>query len=88
MEATPMTTPTQAQMDRVAKDYAAIAKEPVTPEFINGVLYVWASELAALRIYAKMANAAARVAYSENMGCWYFSIGLKLDLVEIVGEVA
>lgn len=72
---------TEAQLARtltMMKDYA---KEDVTIEEIGGTnLYVFGSELATLRIFAKyQANGAtcnpkARVGYSKNMQSYYFSL--------------
>jgi len=66
--------PTVSQIERTTQEYSAIAKEPVTIEFICGTLYAFGSELACLRLGNHMrANNTARVAYSTNLKTWYYT---------------
>lgn len=60
--------------------FAHIAKEPVTGEVISGAMYVYGSELACLRIFAKynsngaIHNPKVRVGFSTNLNKWYVSL--------------
>lgn len=69
-------TPEQAR--RLTAMFGDIAKETVTVEKSKGAYYVFGSELACLRIFAKyQANGAvhnpkARVGYSPTFKTWYF----------------
>jgi hypothetical protein len=65
--------------ERVARDYSQIAGEQVTVEQIKGTLYVFCSELGALRLFHKMPTK-GRAAYSENLKTWFFSLDLSMSL--------
>lgn len=71
---------TQEQAARFAAMFGGIAKEAVTAAKIKSAYYVFGSELACLRIFAKyQANGAvhnpkARVGYSPTHKTWYFSL--------------
>lgn len=73
---------TTKQMERTARDFSAMAKEPISAEQIKGIVYGFGSELGTLRIFAKYntngsyPNPRVRVGYSENMKTHYFSIEL------------
>lgn len=74
---------TTAQAQRTAAMMKEYAKgEEVTIEKIKSILYVFGSELATLRIFAKyqsngaVHNPKARVGYSENLKRHYFSIDM------------
>ena len=66
-------TPTQAMFNNMAR-------EPVELENVSGTLYVFGSELATLRIFAKYnangahPNSKARVGHSVNLGKFYFAL--------------
>lgn len=62
---------TPTQIENTAKYYSQMAKEPVTIEVIKGTMYVFGSELAALRIGHKMKT--GRVEYSKNLKTWLYS---------------
>jgi hypothetical protein len=68
-----MREPTATQLARVAADYSRIAQEAVRVEWVTGALYVFASELACLRLLHKMP--ALRIGYSPNLRTWYAEIG-------------
>jgi hypothetical protein len=69
---------TIAQAKRATDMFCEYAKEPVVVDEIASALYVYGSELACLRIFAKYQtngafhNPAARVGYSKNMNTHYF----------------
>ncbi len=68
--------PTASQIERVTRDYSAIANEPVTVKFINDTMYVFGSELAALRIQNKMT--VGRVEFSKNLSKWFYAKEVNL----------
>lgn len=69
---------TTAQLQKTEKMMSEIAKESVTVENICGCIYVYGSELAVLRIFAKyqangkQPNSKALVGYSDNKQTHYF----------------
>lgn len=72
---------TNAQLARTEKMMVEYAKGlPVRIEMISGCLYVFASELACLRIFAKYNtngkhyNPKAILGYSENLNSHYFCL--------------
>lgn len=67
------TTPEQLQ--RLANDWTAIAREPVRVENIGGTYYGFASELATLRLFRKY-NYPDNTSqgFSSNLGSFYFSL--------------
>lgn len=75
---------TTAQAQRTEKMMAEFAKEPVVIEEIKSTLYVYGSELACLRIFAKYnsngaaPNKKARVGYSENLKSFYCSLDMEV----------
>jgi hypothetical protein len=60
--------------------FTEMAGEPVEAEKIKGVIFVFGSELATLRIFAKyqangsIHNPKARVGHSVNLGKFYFAL--------------
>ena len=71
--------------DRFANDLSLIAKEEIDPsdvEQMGSTLYVFASELATLRIFAKyqtngkIHNPKARVGFSKNTNTFYFALDM------------
>ena len=69
---------TKNQLARIGKDLAGIAGEPVEVEDIKGVVYVFGSELATLRLLLQYRNNnQARVGYSQNFHSHYFSLELN-----------
>jgi hypothetical protein len=75
-----MNTPNYTKLAETTMRVAA--KEKVTCEKIKGTLYVYGSELACLRIFAKFNgngafhNTAIRYGYSHNLKTHYFSLDL------------
>lgn len=69
---------TPAQMERLKRDWSAIAKEPIEIEAIGGAFYGFGSELAVLRLFHKYCqgggNPKARAGLSTNLHKWYFSL--------------
>ena len=71
---------TEQQDNRTTKMMTEYAGEPITCEQIASALYVFGSELAVLRIFAKYntngayPNPKARVLFSENRQSWAFSL--------------
>lgn len=65
---------TEEKIERIKKEYEAIAKEPLVVEYIGGTLYFFGSELACLRLFHKMPN--RRAIYSPNRKSWVFVIEL------------
>ena len=68
---------TQAQHERVVREWSRLAGEPVTVEEITGNLYAHGSELACLRLAYKFRRASddrARCEYSKNLSTWVFSL--------------
>jgi hypothetical protein len=63
---------TKSQLNRIEKEYSAIAGEKVTVEQIGSTMYAFGSELATLRLFRKMPN--MRQGFSENMNTFFFSI--------------
>jgi len=66
---------TQAQINRVKKDWTQIAGEPITVEVGETVqcpIYAFGSELAVLRLFHKFAGSSAKAGYSVNLKTWYF----------------
>lgn len=74
---------TTAQAQRTEKMMAEFAKEAVKIEKIKGNLYVYGSELACLRIFAKYNSNGShpckkvQVGYSENLKSFYFSLDME-----------
>ena len=69
--------PSQAVLKSFAKEVTRFAKEEVTIELINETLYVFGSELAILRIFAKYSKSEnARQGYSKNMKTFYFCLDI------------
>ncbi len=64
---------TTEQIERTQREYSQIAKEPVEIRILGTAIYAFGSELACLRISNHMRNVNDRVAYSENLGTWYYS---------------
>ncbi len=60
--------------------FKQMAGEPVEAENVKGTIYVFGSELATLRIFAKyqangsVHNPKARVGHSANLGKFYFAL--------------
>jgi hypothetical protein len=75
-----MTTAQAQRTEAMMKEYAQ--GESVKIEEIGGTLYVFGSELATLRIFAKylangsVQNPKARVGYSQNLQSNYFSLDM------------
>jgi hypothetical protein len=71
---------TEQKQKRILSVVENIAKEPVTVEIIGGVVYMFGSELACLRIFSDyqckgaVHNPNVRVGYSTNLKTWYVSI--------------
>lgn len=71
---------TTAQALRTQKMMTEYAGEPVSLAQVASALYVFGSELACLRIFAKYQtngayhNPNARVGFSKNRNTWYFSL--------------
>lgn len=73
-----MTQATSAQIARITKDWHKLAGENVVVEQTGGALYGFCSELGALRLCMKYRTLeTARVAFSENLGSWFFSFDLR-----------
>lgn len=71
---------TKNQLARIGKDLAGIAGEPVEVEEIKGLVYVFGSELATLRLLLQYRNNPnARVGHSIPRDSYYFSLELNLD---------
>lgn len=71
---------TKNQLARIGKDLAGIAGEPVEVEDIKGVVYVFGSELATLRLLLQYRNnTQARVGYSQNYHSHFFSLELNFE---------
>jgi len=70
---------TEAQVLRLEKEfykYAGDEEQSLEIESIGGVLYVFGSELATLRIFAKRRlSIPQKVGYSENLKKWYYCEG-------------
>lgn len=66
------TTVTSGQLARVTRDWTAIAGEQIRIEAteITAPIYAFGSELACLRLWAKMQT--GRAAYSENLNTWFY----------------
>jgi len=67
-------------INRVEKDWVAIAKEAVTVEQIGGAIYAFGSELAVLRLFHKYRHSdlnSIHANYSENMKTWFFRLDIK-----------
>lgn len=58
--------------NRAASEWSKIAKEPVQIKAttISEPIYAFGSELACLRLFAKMRT--GRVGFSENMVTWFY----------------
>lgn len=74
-----LSTLSREQSKRLVSDFVRMAGgESVVVEQISGVIYVYTTELGAMRISLKylpqMASGSARVGYSENLGTWYFRL--------------
>lgn len=64
---------TDAHIERLEKDYSALAGEPVTIDIICGTFYVFGSELACLRIFLKNRHCQdTHVEYSTNLNTWFY----------------
>jgi hypothetical protein len=78
---------TPAQVKRTAEYLSKVAQERIrTIEEIDGVMYVFGSELGCLRIFAHhnangaVPNPKARIGYSANLVSWYFSLNLGVGV--------
>lgn len=69
-----------AQINRITKDWTAIAGEPVEVEEIGGSYYGFCSELGALRLFHKYAitDGRAKAAYSPGQKSWFFRLEPKI----------
>ena len=71
---------TAGQLERTAREWSAVAGEPVRVEEIAAALYGFCSELGALRLMRcyrwTLINRGdvARVSWSENLKTWAFSL--------------
>jgi hypothetical protein len=62
-------------LERAAREWPAIAGEPVRMEEIGGTLYGFCSELGALRLEHKFgASPRIKAGWSENVGSWFFRV--------------
>lgn len=83
-----MTTQQDNRTRKMMTEYAG--GKPVTCEQINSTLYVFGSELAVLRIFAKYntngayLNPKARVLFSENRNSWAFSLELPSYALDVL----
>jgi len=69
---------TNNRIQRLTDNYSNIAKEAVSVEIINDVIYVFGSELATLKLLKKFRNSKnARQDYSVNLETFYFSLDLN-----------
>lgn len=68
------------QKERFAKMASEFAREAVEVEEVKGMYYVYGSEVACLRVFAKYQgfgaglNDKVRVGFSSNLNTWYVSI--------------
>jgi hypothetical protein len=69
---------TPVRLAQLKADAEKIAKEPLTVEQVRAAMYYFGSELACLRLFAKINTFGAahhphaRVGYSANRSTWYF----------------
>lgn len=63
---------TDDQRKRTEKMMEGYAKEKISIKVISGILHVYGSELACLRIYLQYKNCDCRVIYSANLETWVF----------------
>lgn len=66
---------TEAQIQRVKKEYSLISGEDIFIEECAGDLYVYGSELATLRLFRKMPT--LRQGYSENLKTHFVFVELN-----------
>jgi hypothetical protein len=62
---------TNTLTERAAREWSQIAQQPVTVELVGGVLYAFGSELACLRLWAKMRI--GKASYSLTRGTFYYT---------------
>lgn len=70
---------TAFQLKRLEDSYKAITKEDVRCEAIKDIMFVYASELACLRLFYQLAMAREKyplVGYSVSNDAWFFSYNL------------
>jgi len=65
---------TPARIERIKEEYTRIAGEEIVVEQITSNCYIFASELATLRLFRKMPK--GQQGYSANMKTFYFSFEL------------
>lgn len=69
---------TEAQLNRLQRDWNKMAGEAVTIEKIGGTIYAFCSELGALRMFRKYNFKQARADFSKPRGSWFFSLETSL----------
>lgn len=69
---------TEAQIQRIEKDWGIYAGTPVKVELIGSALYTFCSHLEALRIAYRYRNSGdkAKVDYSYDKSSWWFRLEL------------
>jgi len=68
----------EAQKNRLQRDWNKMAGEFVRVEEIGGTIYAFCSEIAALRLFHKYNSTKARAAFSKPRNSWFFSLETSL----------
>ena len=70
---------TQAQHDRVQREYSHLAKENVELECIAGIIYAFGTELATLRLYKHFRGSdRSECEWSPSLQRWFFTNGHRI----------